>query len=80
MKQNFEHGYWLTSGLCAPLGLVSGSEHLINLTGDLSLARIPCETNQVLLSVGQVVFLRDLSFSPHLTLTWLKMREMILTG
>ena len=32
----------------------------------MSLARAKCETSQVLLAGGQVVFLGDLSFSPHL--------------
>ena len=31
-----------------------------------SLARVTCETSQVLLVGGQVVFLRDLPFLPHL--------------
>ena len=34
----------------------------------LSLGRVTCETSQVLLADGQVVFLRDLTFSPHLTI------------
>ena len=32
----------------------------------LSLARVTCETSQVLLADGQVFFLGDLPFSPHL--------------
>ena len=38
-----------------------------------SLARVTCETSQVLLAGGQVVFLGDLAFSP------LKMNEIILS-
>ena len=30
-------------------------------------ARVTCETSQVLLAGGQVVFLGDLPFSPHLS-------------
>ena len=33
-----------------------------------SLARVTCETNQFLLAAGQVVFLGDLPFLPHLTI------------
>ena len=32
----------------------------------LSLARVTCETSQVLYVSGEVVFLRDHSFLPHL--------------
>ena len=45
-----------------------------------SLARVTYEISQVLLAGGQVVFLGDLPFSPHLRLTRLKMSEIILTG
>ena len=33
-----------------------------------SLARVKCETSQVLLVGGQVIFLGDLPFSPHLAI------------
>ena len=33
-----------------------------------SLARVTCETSQILLEGGQVVFLRDLPFLPHLAI------------
>ena len=33
-----------------------------------SLARVTCETSQVLLAGGQLVFLGNLPFSPHLTI------------
>ena len=33
-----------------------------------SLARVTCETSKVLPAGGQVVFLGDLPFSPHLTI------------
>ena len=39
-----------------------------------SLVRVTCETSQVLLAGGQVVFLRDLPLSPHLAI------EIIKTG
>ena len=39
-----------------------------------SLIRVTCETSQVLLAGGQVVFLRDLPLSSHLAI------EIILTG
>ena len=32
-----------------------------------SVARVTCETSQVLLAGGQVFFLGDLPFSPHIT-------------
>ena len=35
---------------------------------DSSLAWVTCETSQVLLASGQVVFLGDLLFLPHLTI------------
>ena len=46
-----------------------------------SLARVKCETSQVLLAGGQVFFLVDLTFSPHLEIASarLKMSEIILT-
>ena len=34
----------------------------------LSLAVVTCETIQVLLVDGQIIFLRDLPFLPHLTI------------
>ena len=45
-----------------------------------SLARVTCETSQVLLACGQVVFLGISHFYPTLRLTRLKMSEIILTG
>ena len=45
-----------------------------------SLAWVTCETSQVLLVGGQVVFLGDLPFSPTLRLAQLKMSEIILKG
>ena len=42
------------------------------------LARVTCETSQVLLASGQVVILGDLPFSPHLT-TDSAQNEIILT-
>ena len=45
-----------------------------------SLAWVTCETSQVLLASDQVVFLRDLLFSPYLTIDDLKMSEIILMG
>ena len=45
------------------------SKFLDHLTAaNLSLARVLCETSHVLLADGQVVFLGDLPFSPHLTI------------
>ena len=41
-----------------------------------SLARVTCETSQVLLAGGEVFFLCDFLFLPHLT----KISEIILTG
>ena len=41
---------------------------------------VTCETSQVLLADGQVVFLGDLPFSPRLTMTWLKVSHIILVG
>ena len=38
-------------------------------TVGLSPARVACETCQVLLAGGQVVFLGDLLFLPHLTIS-----------
>ena len=43
------------------------------------LARVKCGTSEVLFAGGQVVFLRDLPFLPHL-MTWLKISEIILSG
>ena len=37
-------------------------------TVGLSLARVTCETSEVLLAGGQVFFLGDLPFLPHLTI------------
>ena len=45
-----------------------------------SLARVTCETSQVLLVGGQVVLFGDPPFWPHLRLTQLKMSEIMLTG
>ena len=45
-----------------------------------SLAQVTCETRQVLLAGGQMVFLGDFPFFPILRLTWFKMSEIILTG
>ena len=42
-------------------------KHSLTTVGS-SLARVTCETSQVLLACGQVVFLRDLLFLPHLTI------------
>ena len=42
------------------------SRHLIAV-GSI-LARVTCETSKVLLASGQVVFLGDLPFSPHLSI------------
>ena len=52
---------------------------IISLLGS-SLARVTCQTSQVLLAGGQVFFLGELVFSPHLTIDWLKMSEIILMG
>ena len=44
-----------------------------------SPAQVTCETSQVLLAGGQVVFLGDLAFSPTLRLTQLRMSKIMLT-
>ena len=67
-----------------PVHSRSKKYHLTQFLGPAvgsSLARVTCETSQVLLAGGQVVFLGDLPFSPGtLRLTQLKMSEIILTG
>ena len=57
------------------------SSHRCGLTAvGSSLAQVTCETSQVLLAGGQVVFLEDLPFLPHLAIDRLKMSKIILMG
>ena len=42
-----------------------------------SSGRVPCETRQVRFAGGQVVFLGDLPFSPHLAIDSAQMSEII---
>ena len=51
---------WLWSLIFSTLNCLSSDRCGLNL------ARVMCETHQVLLAGGQVYFLRDLPFSPHL--------------
>ena len=58
-----------------------GVESVPSIHVGWSLARVTCETSQVLLAGGQVVFLGGSPvFCLTLRLTWLKMSEIILTG
>ena len=50
-----------------PVNIESMSSQPINFTS-IVLALVLCETSQVLLAGGQVVFLGDLPFSAHLTI------------
>ena len=56
----------------------------INVNGSFpvlwSLVRVTCETRQVLLAGGQVVFLGVLPFLPNLSIDSAQMSEIILTG
>ena len=53
---------WLKLLIFGPLN------HLSSHSCNLSLACVLCETSQVLFADGQVVFLGDLPFLPHLTI------------
>ena len=55
--------------LQAQINIAQKSQEARHLTAvGSSLARVTCEASQVLLAGGQVFFLGDLPFSPHLTI------------